>query len=216
MGDIASNILHKVNGLVSGIRLPVQSTREKLSDGSLTSSFLSERLAQIEETADMTIEITQSIHKPFEPLVREPIGVNACLIVALKKCKYLSSAIELNVDLDKTLPPVTATQQLDEVFQNLLNNAIEAMQGKGKLQITSRQVGQAVEIAVTDSGPGLGGNLTAANIFDLGKSTKKDRLGYGLWWCKIYLNRIGGSIRLDTDVASGCRFVVKLPLKYEP
>ena len=216
MGDMAGNILHKVNGLVSGIRPLVQSTRKKLADGSLTTVFLSEKLTKIEESAEKTLEIAQSIHKPFEPLAPELIEVNPCLMAALQRSKVSALPLKVQVDLQKRLPPVMATPQLAEVFQNLINNAVEAMDGQGNLCIASRRVKQAVEVTVIDTGPGLQDSLTPTTIFDLGKSSKADSLGYGLWWCKIYLNRLGGSIWLDQNVASGCQFVVKLPLGDTP
>ena len=87
------------------------------------------------------------------------------------------------------------------------------MKGIGQLMISSEQIGsQFLEVAVTDTGPGISQDLSETSVFNLGVSSKSDGLGYGLWWCKIYLNRVGGSIDLDPAVTIGCRFVVKLPI----
>jgi len=122
----------------------------------------------------------------------------------------LPATINLVYDLDETLPLVNGTQQLGEVFRNLIKNAVEAMANEGHLQISSKQVGQSVEVIIADSGPGIADHLTETGIFNLGVSSKPSGLGYGLWWCKIYLNRISGSIRLDPNVSVGCKFIVKL------
>lgn len=213
MSDMASNMVHNINNSIGAIRVLVQQIRFKLGHNSLTPEFLTKKLEGIERSAEQTLEMARSIRNPFQNLATEAIDVNVCLQSALKKLEPVPSTLEVNWDLDRDLPPVKATQQLEEVFRNLINNAIQSMHGYGQLGLATHKTEKGIEIAVTDSGPGLARDLSATSVFNLGVSTKRDGLGYGLWWCKIYLNRVGGAIELDTTYKAGCRFIVKIPLE---
>jgi signal transduction histidine kinase len=212
MGDMASNMIHNINNSVGAIRVLVQQIRQKMVPETLSPDFLSKKLTGIEASAEKTLEMARNIRNPFQIQPTELIDVQACVASALQGLAPLLDSIDLQLNWEHELAPVMATQQLHEVFRNLIKNAVEAMEGIGKLYISGQQIGQTVEITVADTGPGLLNNLTASDIFNLGVGTTTYGLGYGLWWCKIYLNRVGGSIQLDQSYNSGCRFVVKLPV----
>lgn len=214
MSDIATNMVHSINNSDGAIRVLVQQIRLKMSQGSLTDEFLAKRLDEIQASAEKTLELARNIRNPFQDQPTEPIDINVSLASTLDKLQPLPAAVNLAISLEEDLPLVMGTYQLGEVFRNLVTNAIEAMEDKGDLRIEGKREGQAVEIIVADSGPGLAGHLTSFDIFNLGVSSKKSGLGYGLWWCKIYLNRIGGNIWLDPHPANGCRFVVKLAVNH--
>jgi GAF domain-containing protein len=210
MHDIATNMVHSINNSDGAIRVLVQQIRLKLGQGSLTDEFLTKRLDDIQTSAERTLELARNIRNPFQDQPAEPINIYTCVDSAVRSLQPIPTTIELWVNLDENLPLVMGTSQLEEVFRNLIKNAIEAMEDVGRLQISGLVEKQVVEIAVADSGPGLPPQLSRTGIFNLGVSSKKSGLGYGLWWCKIYLNRIGGSIHLDSNVTVGCKFVVRL------
>jgi len=211
MSDLATNMVHRINNSDGAIRVLVQQIQHKLAQDSLSHEFLARKLEDIATSAEQTLEMARNIRNPFQDQPTEPIDVNSCIMTVLENFfRPLPATIKLTHNLDDTLSLVKGTQQLGEVFRNLIKNAIEAMANEGKLQISSKQVGQSVEVIVADSGPGIPDHLTETDIFNLGVSSKPSGLGYGLWWCKIYLNRIGGSIQVDLNVSIGCKFIVKL------
>ncbi len=216
MGDIASNMVHNINNSIGAIRVLVQQIRFKLTRESLKPEFLDKKLDGIEKSAEKTLELARSIRDPFQSLATEPTDVNACIQAALRDFYPYPSTLDVQLDLARNLPPVMATRQLEEVFKNLFSNAIQSMKGVGRLHIISRRTGKLVTVGVTDTGPGLSTNMTETSVFKLGASSKSDGLGYGLWWCKIYLNRVDGTIHLDQNYKSGCRFIVRLPFKQTP
>lgn len=211
MSDIAGNMVHRINNSTGAIRVLVQQIRRSLDNETMTPEILAKKLDSIEDSAARTLALARSIRNPFNYQPTELIEVEACLGHALERLRPLPATIDLKFELEAGLPLVMVTQQLREVFRNLIKNAVEAMDAAGTITITGRLAGRFVEVTVTDSGPGIPTDLTTASIFNLGTSSKKDGLGYGLWWCHVYLNRIGGSIELDQRFQAGCRFVVKLP-----
>lgn len=212
MGDIAGNMVHSINNSVGAIRVLVQQIRSKLSKGETPTEFMLKKLADIEASANRTLEMARNIRNPFQYQPTELVDVNACVRGVLQN-NPLPDTVNLQLELDDTLPQVMVTQQLSEVFHNLINNAVEAMENRGSLQIISRQAGQMVEVTVIDSGPGIPDYLSGSDIFGLGVSSKKEGLGYGLWWCKVYLNRVGGNIMLDSKYTGGCKFVINLSIE---
>ncbi len=216
MSDIASNMVHSINNSTGAVRVLVQQIRRKMAQGTLTDEFLTDKLESIEGSAEKTLAMSRSIRDPFRPMAAEPVAVNNCIKTALQSVEPIPSQIHLTLELGPDLPPVLATQQLAEVFRNLIKNAIEAMEGQGRLHLTSQAVNRMVEVTLSDSGPGLPPEVDAESIFKLGVSSKKNGLGYGLWWCKIFLNRFGGNIQVQPGLEAGCKFLVRLPLGDNP
>jgi two-component system NtrC family sensor kinase len=119
------------------------------------------------------------------------------------------------VDFDHgvNLPPVTATPQLDEVFCNLMKNALDAMADAGGfLSVRSRRRDErTIVVTVKDTGPGIPLRIRE-KIFRLGTTTKPGGMGYGLWWSRTFLRRLGGDIAVESEEGRGCVLTVTLPI----
>jgi signal transduction histidine kinase len=169
------------------------------------------------ENAEATLAMAENIRKPFQSLEREPVDLNLCITCVLKEQEETLENIVVLKDLDQDLPLVLATQQLQLVFENLLNNALQAMKQcptvKDVLRFSTRlsNDGQWVEIIVQDSGPGLSDLVNEIDIFKLGVTGREGGMGYGLWWCDTFLKRWGGDIQLLENTKNGCKFLVRLP-----
>ncbi len=70
-----------------------------------------------------------------------------------------------------------------------------------------------VEVTVTDSGPGIAPELHN-QIFELNfsRTAHPGKLGFGLWWVKILMTRLGGSVAVESDGSSGTTFQLRLPI----
>src|SRR5262249_1949034 len=113
------------------------------------------------------------------------------------------------------LPTVIAGgQSLMFVFRNLIENSIAAMNGDGSINIHSIATPEWVEISVTDSGPGIAPELQS-QIFELNFSrtgAQPGKLGFGLWWVKTLMTRLGGSVTVESDGNHGTTFRLRLPV----
>ncbi len=216
LGDLAGNMVHRINNAVGAIRAFVQQVQARLDRGDLDDDYLRRKLGAILENAERTLEMARKIRQPFQ-LHRtdvEPVSVNRAILSALNELN-LPPSIQVSKDLSPDLPPVMATEQLREVFHNLIKNAWEAMGDRGHLSLQSwlSADGKFVKASVTDSGPGIAPEQQR-EIFRLGHTSKggSEHLGYGLWWTKMFLQRLGGNIELESRVERGCRFTVTLPV----
>jgi len=100
------------------------------------------------------------------------------------------------------------------VFTNLLENASDAMHGQGIITIEGCVEPEWVMVTVSDDGPGIA-PLLHEHIFDLNYSgqgaTRPNKLGFGLWWVKNLITRLGGSVSVASDGEHGTTFQLRLP-----
>src|SRR5208282_4340550 len=83
-------------------------------------------------------------------------------------------------DFDPALPRIEAyAGELNQVWTNIVDNAIQAMDGKGTLELHTRRLGDEVEVRIVDSGAGIPPNV-ASKIFDPFFTTKPQGVGTGL------------------------------------
>jgi signal transduction histidine kinase len=118
------------------------------------------------------------------------------------------------------LPMVVAGgQSLTLVFKNLIENANVAMNGNGNINIHGLAGLEWVEISIIDNGPGISPELHN-QIFELNFTERAGnhpgKLGFGLWWVKTLMTRLGGSVIVESDGEHGASFVLRLPRAEKP
>ncbi|MFN8457441.1 MAG: ATP-binding protein [Anaerolineae bacterium] len=102
------------------------------------------------------------------------------------------------------------------VFYNLIDNALSAMAGRGDLQFGGECHHQEIKLTISDTGPGIPPEILA-HLFEFStlKAAAQDesarRLGFGLWWVKIFVDRFGGRLEVDSLPGQGSRFTIYLP-----
>jgi signal transduction histidine kinase len=150
----------------------------------------------------------------LRPIRLAPTDVAVCVATAVRNANL---PVGVRVDLEglDTLPTVMAgAQSLSLVFTNLFVNAADAMKGSGLITTTGIAHDDWVEVAVTDDGPGIPPDLHD-RIFEFSFSgrgpARTGKLGFGLWWVKTLMVRLGGSVHVESDGHHGTTFRLKLP-----
>ncbi len=138
-------------------------------------------------------------------------GLDSTLIMLGAK---VVQGITVVKDYDRTLPEIPAyPAELNQVWTNLIDNALAAMQGSGTLTLRTSRDGDVVLIEIGDTGPGVSRELTS-KIFEPFFTTKPVGEGTGLGldisW-RIVVNRHAGDLRVQS-VPGDTRFQVRLPL----
>ena len=138
-------------------------------------------------------------------------GIEKTLVILGHKLK---GGVEVVRDYDSALPHILADGgELNQVWTNLIDNAIDAMNGQGQLGIRTRHDEHAVLVEIVDHGPGIPSDL-AARIFDPFFTTKEVGRGTGLGLDivrRIVVDRYRGAVTF-TSVPGETRFLVRLPL----
>jgi two-component system, NtrC family, sensor kinase len=158
-----------------------------------------------------------------QPMSREDfadLNDNILNVLELVKNNLLTKKIELEVRLAKELPRIRGDAgELQQVFLNLINNAVAAMSGGGRLTVISKinPYTYMVEAIFADTGAGIPKEI-AARVFDPFFTTKKVGEGTGLGLAVTYaiINKNGGNIRFESRAAgsgggpTGTTFFVEL------
>lgn len=123
--------------------------------------------------------------------------------------------VEIRLQLDENLPRISSDRgQLQQVFLNILTNALEAVEEEGLITITSWQDGpDRVAVSVQDNGRGMS-KETMEHIFEPFFTTKRE-YGTGLGLSITYgiVKKLGGDIHVTSQESVGTTFTVFLPLK---
>jgi signal transduction histidine kinase len=144
------------------------------------------------EKVDVTEELDRAIERVF------PAGA-----------KY---EVKVNRDYASALPPLLVQRNhLSEVFVNILQNAREAMDGKGAVRVSTRYGDNySVVVSIQDDGPGVPPDKVA-RIFEPYFTTKEKGTGLGLAIVKHNTEIYGGTVHVESEVGKGTSFTIELP-----
>ncbi len=184
-------------------------------------------LAYTVETETLLLEITDSTRrisdlvdaaKQYSQMDRTPhqptdlhAGLDATLVMLGGKIKPGISVVK---EYDRTLPAVPAyAGELNQVWTNLIANALEAMAGEGTLTLRTSRDGDCAVVEVCDTGPGIPAELRS-RVFEPFFTTKPVGQGTGLGldvsW-RVVVKRHGGDLQVESEPGD-TRFRVLLPL----
>lgn len=217
LGEMATEIAHEIrNPLVS-----VGGFARKLSEHSEDNKKLkrySDIIIKEVNKLEHTLSNILSLPKDIPPSLEE-VDLNAVVLDALNLVgdDLIPRGIEKNIHLDESLPRIEADRsQLHQVFLNLLYNAIQAMEGGGRLDVTTtiQDVGSLkyVRVIVSDTGEGIPTELIG-EIFKPFFTTKSTGTGLGLAITHKIITNHGGNIDIINKPEGGATFIVELPTK---
>ncbi len=134
--------------------------------------------------------------------------------VAEKYSRHLQGRISFSLDLDDNVPRLAADEeQIAEVFVNIVENAIDAMPGGGRLEISSRwrqKEGKGAEIVFRDNGKGIPEEQLKM-IFTPNYTTKTEGFGIGLPVCQRIILAHNGTIDVESRVGIGTKIAIFIP-----
>jgi signal transduction histidine kinase len=220
-GRLAAGVAHELNNPLATIAGCAESllerTRDVKPDALEELGDLRGYLATIEEEAYRCKEITgtllQFVRDPGSR--REPTDVNALVARSMELLAHQSrfAASTIVTELGPDVHEVKANEgQLRQVILGIAANALEAMDGRGKVTIRTRLAGEEVVIEVADEGPGIADDVLP-RIFDPFFTTKAPAQGTGLGLAiaQGIVADHGGRIEVATKPGAGATFRVVLP-----
>ncbi len=217
VGEMAAGIAHEIKNPLTGIASAITIIKDDFDAPDPRREILDEVLEQIKRL-DKTVNDLLFFGKPTQP-ERTFADVNT----ALKKTLMFAAQhrggkgqhIEKILDLQADLPTVYVDpKQIQQVFLNLILNAIQAMQDGGVLTLRSQAVEHEgrewVQVQIADTGPGIPEQILE-KIFTPFFTTKAQGTGLGLAICHKLVSQQGGRIRVQSADGSGTTFYIDLP-----
>jgi two-component system, NtrC family, sensor kinase len=149
------------------------------------------------------------------PLERVDVhaGIEDTLVILSHQLKYGENGVNVTRSFG-SLPAISAyVGELNQVWTNLIHNAIQAMDGRGEILIETKAENRDVIVGIEDTGPGISPDV-AARIFEPFFTTKAkgEGTGLGLSICARIVEKHGGTIRVDSKPGR-TRFEVRLPVE---
>jgi signal transduction histidine kinase len=233
IGQLAAGVAHEINNPIAFVRANLHSldgySRDMLAaldglDGdaarSVDAQFLREDIpALLAESIEGVTRVEKIVKdlKEFSHLdeadwqkVDLHQGIDSTLNVAAHELKYKADVVREYGDL----PAVECLPfQINQVLLNVLVNAAQAIEGRGRITITTGRDGDDVWIRIADTGKGIE-PAHRKRIFEPFFTTKPVGVGTGLGLSVSYsiVRRHGGSIDVESEVGVGTAFTIRLPV----
>jgi PAS domain S-box-containing protein len=216
IGRLVSGVAHEVNNPLAAILGFTDLLLENPQVPDNAREDLQIILRETQRTKDIVQDLLSFARQ--RPVQRELVHVNVVLrqTIKLRSYDFASHGVEVVEEFDeKLLPALGDSQQLQQVFLNILNNAYDAVQEagqRGRINIRTRLRGDSIEVAVTDNGTGI---ANPERIFDPFYTTKQagKGTGLGLSICYGIVRAHGGEILCwNNSDGRGSTFVVRVPL----
>ena len=220
LGQLSGGIAHEIRNPLSGISLFVDilADEEQFERTAKELEVLGEIKGNINKI-DGIIKRILAFAKESDTAASE-IDLNSLIQENLKLwyARMRKAKIKLELFLDDTLPAIFGDAiGIQQVVNNLIQNAVEAMDGGGSLQISLKngmskfyEDRPVVIMSVQDNGPGIDQNLLE-KIFDPFFTTKSSGIGLGLSISHQIIERHGGIISCNSNPEQGTTFSVELP-----
>lgn len=215
LGDIAANLLHQLNNRIGSIPVRVEGIQDKCVGALEADPYLNSNLAAIETSAREAMSVVRDNLSLLNPIHLGSIDLDQVVREAVQAAN-LPPEVEVRLEALNELPLVLAARQsLALVFINLMENASHAMGHAGRIVICGKTPDDLwVEVEVHDTGPGIASAMQD-RIFEFnfsgGRASHRGKLGFGLWWIKTLMTRLGGSVAVESDGQHGTTFRLRLP-----
>jgi len=219
LGTLLSGVAHELNNPLSNVSSSAQILAEDLDD--LDENFKKDLVAQILEQSDRARDIVRTLLEFSR--ISEFAWQELALKTLVEKTITLirgqaPSNVEINLDIPADLKITVDKQRMQQVFLNLIKNAIDVIGENGKIWISCREITRRgkgrreVEILIEDNGPGIPAEIRD-KIFDPFFTTKDVGHGSGLGLFIVHdiIEMHGGSIRVETRTGQGTTFIIWLP-----
>ena len=215
MGELASGVAHEIRNPLNAIGTIVQQLNKDFEPTNnheeyhQLASVVTKEVRRINETIQDFLRFSRP-----EPILPEKFLLGEFIDYLRKQYQsmFKEHQIELFIHLNWEGDVSWDRRQMQQVFMNLIQNAVDAMGNNGELSIIADCLeGDELEISVKDTGPGISENIRS-NIFNLYFTTKAKGTGIGLSIVQRIVYEHGGVISVESEEGAGTVFNLRMPI----
>jgi len=214
--EMARQVAHEIKNPLTPMKLSIQYLQKSIDSNTgnikeLTSSVARTLIEQIDHLSKIAFDFSQFANigntNPEKFDLKE-------VLYSLRDLYQMNENVELSIDeLRGELVLYTDKTQMNRLFTNLFQNALEACSGKEKckIEVNATKNGGVVRVSIKDNGEGIPEEMQS-EIFAPNFTTKTSGTGLGLAMCKGIVEQAKGKIWFETKKGEGTVFFVELPL----
>lgn len=218
VGQMSVGLAHEIKNPLAGIK----TTIDVLSDDLELKPGDKELFARVSNEINRMEKLLKSLlnyARPPQPQF-DLVDMNRLLDISLGNVETAARrnaelTVQFTRDFAADLPRIEAdSAQLQQVFLNMLLNAVDALESRGTITVlTRREDENQILISIADTGKGIP-ETAIDKIFNPFFTTKSKGTGLGLSICKRLVEQHGGRIRVESQLERGTSFVITLPLAH--
>ena len=217
LGTLLAGVAHELNNPLSNISTSAQILGEEINNPD--KQFQLTMVGQIEEQTDKARDIVKTLleFSRTGEFKKQELSLRKVVSSAISLLRSeIPAEMEIELDIDEDLLLWMDKQRMQQVFLNLIKNAIDACEQKGKIWISARDFVSNgcldIEILLSDNGPGIPPE-DVKKIFDPFYTSKDVGKGSGLGLFIVHdiIESHGGTISVDSRLGEGTTFIIWLP-----
>jgi signal transduction histidine kinase len=212
VGVLAGGMAHEMNNPINAIRLSHQALKEDVGDDTQALGILATAERAAGRCKRIVNELLSFSRDPQKVLPGDITDIVDRTLTVFRK--DAPEGIRVKEDFAADVPKLTLDHaQMQQALLNLLENASDAMQGEGQIDVGVKHVDSCAVVTVRDRGPGMRPDV-ADKVFDPFFTTKSGAgLGLGLSITYQLVHRNGGTIEVDSQEGNGTTFTIRFPQK---
>jgi two-component system sensor kinase FixL len=209
LGEMAAVVAHEVKNPIAGIRGALQVITSRMPAEQRDRAVLVDIIARL----DALNRIVQDMLMFARPraLRQEPISLGALLQDTAILLERDQTMANLKISVSGAADISGDREMLQVVFQNILMNAAQAMEGQGEIEVIITLADGRCRVAVADRGPGMPEDIRT-KAFEPFYTTKHRGTGLGLPIARRVVEAHGGNMHIDVPSSGGTTVSVELPL----
>ncbi len=212
IGTLASGIAHEINNPLAGILGMAEAIKDE-DDMELVKSYTDDIIKYSINASSIVRELS-TYSRAARNEATSTMDVADVLKGSLKMAKHAAPLMSISVseELEEGLYILANGGELQQVFVNLIVNAIHAMKQEGRLTLNCKREGNMAVVEIADTGHGIPAKYLS-QIFDPFFTTKPAGSGTGLGLYVVYriVTKYGGTIDVDSGPDKGTAFIMKFP-----
>jgi len=213
LGTLTAGIAHEINNPLYSIMGYTEAIQEEKNLPKIR-EYAAKVLNSSKNVASIILNLSGYTRSNVKADIQD-VNVNERLDAAIEIAMVASYFDDIQLEKNYNPLPLLKSkpEEIQQIFVNIIQNAVQAMQGKGRLSIASVQSNSNIVVTIQDTGPGIPREFLS-KVFDPFFTTKSQGEGTGLGLNIVHriVENYGGRIQVESQVGAGATFTISFPV----